>query len=679
MKQTITTYTVLFFLAFLCINVNHSNAQGLVDYKKNADRFYAANDYYSAAIYYEKYIGKSKNDNNAISVPYTIQKKGRLSSKKDNSNQLKYLDISFRIGECYRQLHNYSEAEKWYTAPAKNSEFILAKLWLAICEKANNHFELANNHFTDFLKSYHLEDIYKKTANFELASLSFSVQQLRKNDSFLFKINKLPLNSNSADYAASIQGNNFIFTSARKDTNEIKKNKNEFRNRLYQVDSLNSENVLPITFSTMNDYEYGTSTFNADGTVLFFTAWKKTEGKNIASIYSVQKTGINWNEPKILNSNVNQSGYSSQQPFVTDDGKYLFFSSDKPGGFGKFDLYIAPLNSTDAGVSNNLGKIINTDQDEQSPFFQSNTQTLVFASNGKVGMGGFDLFTSRGNVINNTWAETENMGHPINTTKDELYFYSASKNKLFKQAFISSDRLSDCCLQLFSVEKTYPKYINGTVYDCSNNQPLSNASITLLQEKEPKSIQKYSDTTGKFLFEINEFTSLKVVATKNEYQSANLNFTPVGNDAIDTINMELLCLIPIVKDTPVKIVDTLRKRSKLITALFDFAKADISVETKQVLDTLAAIMNRETKLGIEINGFTDNIGTKNYNVQLSKKRAEVCKKYLIENGIKESRILVTGNGACCPIEPETDANGKDNEAARRTNRRVEFKLNLLYL
>jgi outer membrane protein OmpA-like peptidoglycan-associated protein len=96
-----------------------------------------------------------------------------------------------------------------------------------------------------------------------------------------------------------------------------------------------------------------------------------------------------------------------------------------------------------------------------------------------------------------------------------------------------------------------------------------------------------------------------------------------------------------------------------------------------MLDTLAALMKRENKIALDIVGYTDNVGSSNYNLRLSQERANACKSYLVNKGIAANRITAIGKGECCPVEPDT-INGKDNPDGRQANRRVEFKLKLLF-
>jgi Tol biopolymer transport system component len=184
--------------------------------------------------------------------------------------------------------------------------------------------------------------------------------------------------------------------------------------------------------------------------------WKKENGKNVSSIYYSNKEGDGWSKP-ILLSSINKKGSSSKQPFCSADGKTLFFASDMEGGSGGFDIWYANIQADGTtGDPINAGQI-NTKEDEQAPFFHSTSGNLVFSSNGMHGMGGFDLFTTKMNETG--FKKPENMGHPVNSSRDDIYFFAAEKNELLKNAIIGSDRGSECCLETYTINKSPKKKI----------------------------------------------------------------------------------------------------------------------------------------------------------------------------------------------------------------------------
>lgn len=200
----------------------------------------------------------------------------------------------------------------------------------------------------------------------------------------------------------------------------------------------------------------GVASLSPGGSTLFLTRWSIVGGKKTSAIYTSKKLDSGWSTPVLMDSLVNTRGYNAQQPFVMPDGKTLLFASDKPGGSGGFDLWYAVLDTNGKPEKvMNLGNTINTINDEQAPFYHEASGTLVFSCNGRVGMGGFDFFYSKGTI--GAWGEPVNFGYPVNSIKDDIYFTSPDSGKnILENVWLSSDRSAECCLELFTLSKKTP-------------------------------------------------------------------------------------------------------------------------------------------------------------------------------------------------------------------------------
>jgi outer membrane protein OmpA-like peptidoglycan-associated protein len=658
---------LLIVLAVAC--AGQSYGQYVYDYKKSADKFYADGDFFSAADNYEKLLGQ-KSVSGSSTEPYTIQGKGGKTSKASLNRQ----EVVYRIAESYRQLNNYAKAESWYAEAAgyNKSEYPLAAYWYGVTLRAVGKFPEAEKSLRDFLNSYTTNDRYKAQATVELADVKFIQEQLSKKDLQLYTVSGVNISSGGADYAAAWNNSNLVFTSTRADSSIIRgKNKNPFVNNLYLAQSTDGvfAPAQKITLPVTDNMEQGVASFSADGTKMYFTRWTKKNGRNLASIYVSGMQNGSWSAPERLGAKVNMDGYSSQQPQLTADGKYLLFASDRPGGSGGFDLYYASLSDKgEPGTVNNFGSSINSKEDDQAPFYYPPTNTLVFATRGRIGMGGYDLFESRG-VIGSTWEEPKNLGYPVNSIKDDIYFFNKGTDKLLKDAYISSDRSSECCLQLLSVNKTYKKYVSGIVVDCKTSQPLAAADLKITGGTSVFNVK--TNEQGAYLIELNAFQPMQIAASKENYNNADLQFNqPSANT--DTLLNPVLCLAP--REVEVVVPPQPETAKKELKAYFDFARYDLRPETGQLLDTIVAILKREPKLGIEIYGYTDKKGTDGYNMNLSRQRAEACRNYLLQNGISAARLVVFAKGECCEVQAENKVDGSDDPAARQANRRVEFKI-----
>lgn len=436
-----------FLLAAVCCGVlSATQAQFVSNYKKAADDYYAKGDYNSAAQYYEKYIGSQASAQGGYD-PYTVQKQGSSFVKGGSSRA----EITYRLAESYRNLTYYSRAEEAYKkvtelAPEK---YPLAGYWYGVSLRANGKYQEAQQQLEKFVAGYPTNDAYKKQAKQEVENCKFIQKELAgKSDNTTVSKFDSGVNKEGASYAAAwLNSNTIAFTSTR----------GTYTNHLYTAAVSGSAAVAELPVPAVDNKQQGVASFSADGNKVFFTAWETTkDGKKVSAIYSSDKTGNTWSKPVLLGSSVNEAGYNARQPQITADGKYLLFASDKSGGAGKFDIWYAPLNEKGvAGKAVNAGKEINTAEDEEAPFYHQSSGTLVFASNGKTGMGGFDLFTAKGAPAT-SWEAPVNMGYPVNSVKDDIYLVSKQDKALLEEAIVSSDRSSACCLELFAVSKVVP-------------------------------------------------------------------------------------------------------------------------------------------------------------------------------------------------------------------------------
>jgi len=662
---------------FIC---NTIVAQFKYDYKRNADNFYAKADYYSAALYYEKYL-----TDKGVSTQFDPYEVKKIGGQKNNTNSKQpdgYHQIINRIASCYYTLNDFTNAQKWYSAALSSDKSLYpnVKLYYGICLRANGKYAEAEQAFKEYIAEHATQDAFLETAKKELANCVFIQQELKKADANLYSVQKLGsiVNTTGANYAPAGYGESLVFTSTRQDSAQASaKNKTPFINNLYEAPLAAGGlgTVQKTSIELPEGFEQGAASYTANGDKVFFTRWIKKQGKNLAAIYVSSIVDGKWQTPLRLDNGVNEEGYSAQQPCISADGKLLLFASDRPGGQGKFDIWSVKIGSDfKTSKPSNLGVTINTKDDEQAPYYHHATSTLVFASNGRVGMGGFDLFQAKGSV-DAAWAEPVNMGSPINSVKDDIYFYNYNSKKLLKNAFISSDRASVCCLELFAASKVYKKYVSGIVSDCNTNLPLEGATISATDKASGKVIllSQLTNANGEYLFERENNQTITINTNKQGYNIAAIEVAAISED-IDTLYNVKLCQAPIIIDTPKTIPPTPKK----VYAHFDFNHYDLSdKESIAVLDTLAALLKRETRLSLELDGYTDEIGSVEYNIKLSENRAKACMDYLIKSGIDANRLTIKGFGKCCPIMPETTPDGKDNPEARKVNRRVEFKITYL--
>ncbi|MET0392134.1 MAG: OmpA family protein, partial [Chitinophagaceae bacterium] len=622
--------------------------------------FYSKGDYYSAAQYYEKHLGGKTLPGSGYE-PYLIQK------KTAGAGQSSKAELLYKLAESYRLLNDYAHAEQYYKALLDEdaAAYPLATYYYGVSLRANGKYAEAQQQLELFLSKYTTADAYQQQAKQELANLQFIQQQL-SHTSTLTKIEKLNgnINKDGASYAAGwLDANTLAFTATRADSSNKKKVTHD--NALYSAALKDGgfEEAAKLNMPVADGNQQGVASFLPGGNTVFLTGWKTdAQGKKSSAIYSSEKQGDNYSVPVLLHTNINVEGSNTRQPQVTDDGKYLLFASDRPGGQGGFDIWYAPLDSKgQPGKAVNMGTGINTARDEEAPFYHIAAQSLVFASNGLTGMGGFDLYAAKG-TIGSSFGAPENLGAPINSIKDDIYFVSKGK-RLLENAWISSDRSSLCCLELFSVQKTYQQYYTGKVVDCAGNTPLAGVSLEA-QDASGKSIGTLiTDATGSYTFQTAPGGGLLITGSKADYNK--VSFTTADGNA-DTITSKDVCL----SKTPVAVKELPALDTSHV--LFAFNEAQVATDYLGYLDKVAAWLKENPEVSIEIAAYTDGLGTKAYNLKLSQERANACLDYLVKAGVEKDRLKAKGYGECCPLVPET-TDGKDNEAARQQNRRVEIK------
>ena len=637
-----------------------SRAQFVADYKRTADMYFARQDYYSAAEYYSKAL-ENKLDKKTGFYPYEMAM-AKMPSKSTKMKQ--YEELVYRLAESYRNYNDFLSAEKWYAQAVQFStgQYPLARYWYGVCLRSNGKFSEALAQFQQFRSTYTTADDIQASADREIANCQFAVKEMEKTNS-PFTVWKMggTANQGGANYAPVWWMNQLTFTSSRSLPAAPKNN--PYVNHLYTSRSADSaETAFQLVDVPGQSMELGVSALTPDGLTMFLTQWSVKDGKKQADLYKSERKGTSWSEPAKL-STLDVPGSSTMQPAVSTDGKYLLFSSDRPGGLGKFDLWYAPLDNTgNPGTAVNLGTLVNSAGDDEAPYYDAGMKVLIFSTNGRVGMGNFDFFQSQGDLANLT--APVNMGMPMNSSKDDMYFASTSVGKgIYKNAFVSSDRASSCCLELFKVTRR-GKRIDGDIVSCDTpGKYLDGVEITLL---DPATKQPVATTTtdgsGMYGFDLDDPGDFKVVAKKEGYFTKTFSISSGSMTAVDTLNDPELCLRAI----PLHAIE-------LKNILYDFNKASLRPESFIVLDTLVSILDDNPTMTIELGSHTDGIGSVKYNLKLSDARAKSCVDYLVSKGIDPARLTSRGYGKCCPIAPEK-MNGKDYPEGRQLNRRTEFSV-----
>tara|TARA_B100000900_G_scaffold380539_1_gene366326 strand:+ start:374 stop:2032 length:1659 start_codon:yes stop_codon:yes gene_type:complete len=297
------------------------------------------------------------------------------------------------------------------------------------------NYSEAQTHLQYFLSFDKQSEKRIKSANILLANCSFALESLQNPVSFQPKNMGEDINSKWEEYLPSISADGSLFVFTRRGPHQENIVSEDFYSSTLKNGKWSVAENLGQTLNTFGNE--GAQCLSSDGKILFFTACDREDGFGRCDIY-VSFLGVQgWSPAQNIGPSVNSSHWESQ-PSISPDGKELYFVSNRPGGQGKMDIWKSVLTSQGSfGKPVNLGKNINTSDDEMSPFVHMDNQTLYFASKGHVGMGDFDLFLSRRTHTLEKWSYPENLGYPINTHEIENSLIVASDGQT---AFFASDK-----------------------------------------------------------------------------------------------------------------------------------------------------------------------------------------------------------------------------------------------
>lgn len=408
------------------------------------------------------------------------------------------------------------------------------------------------------------------------------------------------------------------------------------------------------------DENEGAVSIAPDGSFMVFTGCNWKGGYGSCDLYISFLMDGKWSKPANIGGPVNTNSKETQ-PSISFDGKSIYFSSDRPGGYGFLDLYVTTRDDNwNFSKPINLGPVINTKEDEQMPFIHPDNKTLYFCSNGHKGMGKNDIFYAR-KKLNSTWDSVMNMGYPINTSADEPGLIVDREGQFAYYSSNNSKSLGGIDIFYFKLpESARPQrvtYLKGKVFDASTKTTLA-AHMEIIDLETGDTIVKIrTEKAGKFLIALPEGKDylLNVSCSGYLFYSDNLNLKDYKEVA------------PYEKDIPLQPI----KKDEKITLKninFDTDKYSFKKESSIELSILLKFLNLNPKVKIEIGGHTDTIGTLSHNEELSRNRAKAVYDYLIKNGIAPTRLTFKGYGSTQPIADN------NTEEGRNLNRRTEVKV-----
>ena len=618
-----------------------------------ADSSYYKNDYYNAIEWYNEVY------------------------REDRQN--KYLD---RLAELYFTVRDYKRAERWLgrlIERDKSNEFPQARLRYAKALKMNGKYDQSAIQLQEIINGdFPTSD--KSRAQLELKGITLAESLVRPDNIAVVNVGTRVNTRNSEASPVPVSGGDLYFISfgenkvimpsdeeinAQAKIFVAKMNENgEFTRRATALDEI----------SPGQNGHIGNVFVAPDGRSMYFTYFLLDGSKlDQSEIYYASSSGRGWSSPRKVEGLPELGIVKNPSTGTLLGQKVLFFAYDGTGA-GGFDIFYAPLESdTQVGDVVPVGGGINTAGDEVSPIFSSNT--LYFSTNGHPSIGGFDIYSAL--WTGDSWTRIENMGKGINSTLDETYYFPSGDQI---NGFLVSNRegtrsvlSSTCCDDIFQLEdKTIIIRLLATVLE--GEEALNGASIAVFPVEQNEwgspDIQ-YNEDGNEFTFSIDADKAYQVVVSREGFTSDTVAFNTVGvTESKDFRGTFRLQRIP--EEEEVETI-ALNEPIRLNNIYYDFDDDQIKIEAEEDLDYLYDLLSEYPNMVIELSSHTDSRGSDSYNLDLSQRRANSAKAYLVDRGINEDRIVAVGYGETRILNHCTNGvNCSDEE--HQLNRRTEFTI-----
>ena len=524
MKLT-TIYTIAFCLAlvFTAAAQTDSTAVAAVSKKscaaKRGDKAFGKFDYNTAIELYMKALNRK--------------------NKKDDT-----LTLTQKIADSYRLMNETGNAELWYKKIADQNLDSKNLLYYADALRANQNYPLAKQYY----QKYKAANPTDKSIDDILAGFD-NLPELTK-DKGVFRINTLGINSPQSDFGPAFYKNGELFFASNRNSRKHSNVQDVWStNNFYQLYTASPDsgmgNVSRIKkmggCSTNGKFHDGPASYNKWTNELIFTRsnYKRSNAKTAGDKNTVNLQLFSMQFPakkrKLVSLPFNNADYSNAHPALSHDGKTLYFSSDKLGGQGGTDLYVTTQDQAGNWIEpQNLGAVINTRYDEKFPFIGFDG-TLYFSSNALDGLGGLDIYRTK--MEGGVWSRPENLGVPVNSSRDDFTFIMDSTNKY---GYLASNReggMGDDDIYHFTYDESKLDYkVIVRVIDAVTNQPVDLATLAL-ESKNANPENSLTDAKGEKLFLIKGGKTCSVEAIKPGYKNGLGQLTPKNKNGVVVIQM----------------------------------------------------------------------------------------------------------------------------------------------
>lgn len=584
--------------------------------------------------------------------------------------QPKFVEGILRLASNHFTTKDFAKAESLFLNaiaidPAFDTEMYYS---MAMAQASQDKFLDAANSYDEYIHRENSKKDKIAKATTLRDNLRFKDHALKNPVSFE-PINLGPnINSSYSEYSPylGVDGSSIIFT------RNIKRKNDFIGQEDFYIALADSLGFLPATpIETLNTGgNEGAFALSSNGKYIVFTACDRKDAFGGCDLYYSMFMDGEWTIPVNMGHKVNSAGWDSQ-PTLSADGRTLYFSSNRKGSIGAADIWMTYRNENNAWVTPiNLGPEINSTGRDETPFLHADGQTLYFRSNGRPGMGDFDIYYSRKDLTTNKWSEPQNIGYPINTEGAEGSFVVSTDGET---AYFASDvdyktgeKSNHLDLHMAKLyEKARPRpsnYVKGTIKDINTDQLLKATVIIKNLDLNTEVFKFDTDDDGSFVTGITAGYNYACIVLKDGYVYYTKNFDLTEVILLPEPYRLDIRLLPIIDITN----DTIAKPIVLQNIFFSTGSAELLPTSDTEISLLTKMMNESPKVKILITGHTDNVGNDDANMELSLNRAKSVALALENLGIDPSRIKYGGKGETTPRDTNDTPQGRQN------NRRTEF-------
>jgi peptidoglycan-associated lipoprotein len=659
-KYLVSIYLLLLAAAVSAQPLNRSTPEAN---KKSAEEAEASNNPYAALEFYEKVYDDSKDK-----------------------------QIAAKIALMNYNLRDYDRAEKGFAKLVlrdRKGEFGQYKYYYAMCLKHNGKYQEAIDVFSQFVAestdAAMVAAVKREITGCEMAKKAKQPETLLINN-----IGK-KANSPQTESSPSMSGGELYFSSMMgKEVVTLDGKQGDWYAKIVSASKTGTEFGEPKPLDELINREgwhQGNVSVTADGKTMYFTRVQlDNNGVGESKIYYALKGSEGWGAAKEVEG-VNGE-FIAKHPCEGDlfGERVLFFVANLPGGKGGFDIYYAPKKGDGAfGLPVNLGEVVNTAGEEASPFYRDGK--LYFSSNGRPTIGGLDVFESQWN--GSIWSDPKPMPMGVNSSVDDLYYTQDAEGM---SGYLVSNRpgpnnlkSKTCCDDIYAweIERIKVELMANTFRlrrkNEKENPPLENCTVQVFdaKSKTPAALdQKTNATANLFEFTLQPDKSYVLVATREGFQNDTVRFNTTGIKKTTKVEKKLtLRTVKPAKtvNEPDSIVISINEPIRLNNIYYDYNKDNILADAEQDLQIILDLMKKYADMKIELSSHTDARGKDDYNENLSQRRAESAKRWLVERGVATDRIVPKGYGETRLLNACADGvECSDDE--HRFNRRTEFKI-----